>query len=147
MVFDPTTGSGSTAFVAERLGRRWITCDTSRVSLNVARKRLLGTVFQHYVLADERRVSSDFQYKTLRIKSLSTIAAAQEADTRTLYDSPRVDTAAVRVCGPFEVASLGRYSVEDWKGYVVREPGIGEAAKLENYIEVICRLYRKDAAI
>ena len=42
--------------------------------------------------------------------------------------------------------SLGRYSVEDWKGYVVRE-GIGEAAKLENYIEVICRLYRKDAAI
>src|SRR5438552_15931967 len=43
--------------------------------------------------------------------------------------------------------SLGRYSVEDWKGYVVREPGIGETAKLENYIEVICRLYRKDAAI
>ena len=43
--------------------------------------------------------------------------------------------------------SLGRYSVEDWKGYVVREPGIGEAAKLENYIETICRLYRKNAAI
>jgi hypothetical protein len=43
--------------------------------------------------------------------------------------------------------SLGRYSVEDWKGYVVREPGIGEAAKLENSIEVICSLYRNDAAI
>jgi hypothetical protein len=43
--------------------------------------------------------------------------------------------------------SLGRYSVEDWKGYVVREPSLGEAAKLENYIEVICRLYRRDAAI
>src|SRR5207244_9383906 len=39
--------------------------------------------------------------------------------------------------------------LEDWKGYVVREPtaGVGEPAKLENYIEVICRLYRKDAAI
>lgn len=53
----------------------------------------------------------------------------------------------MRVVGPFEVASLGRYSLEDWKGYVVRESGIGEAAKLENYIEVICRLYRKDASI
>ncbi len=62
-------------------------------------------------------------------------------------DQPEVDKDAIRVCGPFEVMSLGRYSVEDWKGYVVREPGIGEAAKLENYIEVICRLYRKDAAI
>jgi hypothetical protein len=49
--------------------------------------------------------------------------------------------------GPFEVMSLGRYSVEDWKGYVVAEPRIGEAGQLENYIEVICRLYRKDAAI
>ena len=47
---------------------------------------------------------------------------------------------------PFEVMSLGRYSVEDWKGYVVTEAGT-EAAKLENYIEVICRLYRKDSAI
>ena len=43
--------------------------------------------------------------------------------------------------------SLGRYSVEDWKGYVVREAATGEPAKLENYIEVICRLYRKDAAV
>src|SRR5207248_11394145 len=64
-----------------------------------------------------------------------------------LVDQPEVDKDATRVCGPFEVMSLGRYSVEDWKGYVVGEPGIGETAKLENYIEVICRLYRKDAAI
>src|SRR5207249_3199676 len=44
------------------------------------------------------------------------------------------------ICGPFEVMSLGRYSVEDWKGYV------SESGKMANYIEVICRLYRKDAA-
>jgi adenine-specific DNA-methyltransferase len=45
--------------------------------------------------------------------------------------------------------SLGRYAVEDWKGYVVTgsNGNIGDSAKLENYIEVICRLYRKDAAI
>jgi hypothetical protein len=53
----------------------------------------------------------------------------------------------MRVTGPFEVASLGRYSVEDWKGYVVRKSGGSDEAKLENYIEVICRLYRRDAAI
>ena len=60
-----------------------------------------------------------------------------------------IDKGTVRVTGPFEVMSLGRYSVEDWKGYVVREAASawGEPAKLENYIEVICRLYRKDAAI
>jgi hypothetical protein len=64
-----------------------------------------------------------------------------------IVDQPEVDRDALRVCGPFELMSLGRYSVEDWKGYVVSEPGLGEAAKLENYIEVICRLYRRDAAI
>ena len=58
-----------------------------------------------------------------------------------------MDKDAIRVCGPFEVMSLGRYSVEDWKGYVVREAGIDEAARLENYIAVICRLYRKDSSI
>jgi adenine-specific DNA-methyltransferase len=45
LVFDPTCGSGTTAFCAERLGRRWITCDTSRVAINVARQRLLSATF------------------------------------------------------------------------------------------------------
>ena len=44
IVFDPTCGSGTSAYAAERYGRRWITCDTSRVAINVARKRLLSSV-------------------------------------------------------------------------------------------------------
>jgi hypothetical protein len=65
-----------------------------------------------------------------------------------MRDQPIADKEAVRVVGPFELMSLGRYSVEDWKGYIVKEAAArGEPAKLENYIEVICRLYRKDAAI
>ena len=76
-----------------------------------------------------------------------TLAKGLEPERVELVDQPEVVKDAIRVCGPFEVMSLGRYSVEDWKGYVVREPGSGEAAKLENYIEVICRLYRKNAAI
>src|SRR5262249_31570652 len=64
-----------------------------------------------------------------------------------LRDLPEKSPSAVRGVGTFEVLSLGRYSVEDWKGYLVPGPGIGGGAKLEDLIEVICRLYRKDAAI
>ena len=52
LVLDPTCGSGTTAFVAEQWGRRWITIDTSRVSLALARQRLMGTRFPYYLLAD-----------------------------------------------------------------------------------------------
>ena len=52
LVFDPTCGSGSTAFVAEQWGRRWITCDTSRVALALARTRLMTARFPYYLLAD-----------------------------------------------------------------------------------------------
>lgn len=93
------------------------------------------------------KIASDFSYKTAKRITLESLAKDLEAETVELFDEPLADSDAIRVCGPFEVATLGRYSVEDWKGYVVRESGIGEAAKLENYIEVICRLYRKAAAI
>ncbi len=146
LAFDPTCGSGTTALVAEQFGRRWVTCDTSRVSTNVARKRLLSAIFDHYATSNGV-VSGDFRYSTVDRSTLSTLAYDREPEKIQLRDLPVRDKNAIRVCGPFEVASIGRYSVEDWKGYVVREPGVGEAAKLENYIEVICRLYRKNAAI
>jgi len=52
LVIDPTCGSGTTAFVAEQWGRRWITIDTSRVALALARQRLMGAKFPFYYLAD-----------------------------------------------------------------------------------------------
>jgi adenine-specific DNA-methyltransferase len=52
LVFDPTCGSGSTAYVAEQWGRRWITCDTSRVALALARTRLMAAKYPYYLLAD-----------------------------------------------------------------------------------------------
>lgn len=148
IVFDPTCGSGTTAFCAERLGRRWITCDTSRVAINVARKRLLSTIFDHYKTRNGF-VSGGFLYKTVNRITLRSLAYDLEPEKVDLVEQPDVDRDAIRVTGPFEVMTLGRYSVEDWKGYVVAEaqPGYGEEAKLENYIETICRLYRKDAAI
>ena len=52
LVLDPTCGSGTTAYVAEQWGRRWITIDTSRVALALARARVMGARYPYYLLAD-----------------------------------------------------------------------------------------------
>ena len=54
LVLDPTCGSGTTAAVAEQWGRRWITCDTSRVAIALARTRLMSSRFPYYLLADSQ---------------------------------------------------------------------------------------------
>lgn len=54
LVLDPTCGSGTTAMVAEQWGRRWITIDTSRVALALARVRIMGARYPYYLLADSR---------------------------------------------------------------------------------------------
>jgi len=140
LIFDPTCGSGTTAICAEKLGRRWITCDVSRVAINKTRIRLLSRIFDHFNARNDR-VANGFIYKTVHHVTLKSLAYGLEPEKVELVDQPEIDKCAIRVCSPFEVMTIGRYSVEDWKGYV-REGG-----KLENYIEVICHLYRKDSAI
>ena len=54
LVLDPTCGSGTTAYVAEQWGRRWITIDTSRVALALARARVMGARYPYYILADSK---------------------------------------------------------------------------------------------
>jgi adenine-specific DNA-methyltransferase len=81
LVFDPTCGSGTTAFVAEQWGRRWITCDTSRVATTLARQRLMTAVFDYYELAHpEEGVGSGFKYKTVPHVTLKSIANNPEID-------------------------------------------------------------------
>ncbi len=58
LVLDPTCGSGTTAYVAEQWGRRWITIDTSRVALALARARIMGARYPYYLLADSREGQS-----------------------------------------------------------------------------------------
>jgi len=66
LVLDPTCGSGTTAYVAEKWGRRWITCDTSRVAVTLAKQRLMTAVFDYYNLAHPKEgVGSGFVYKTV----------------------------------------------------------------------------------
>jgi very-short-patch-repair endonuclease len=81
LVFDPTCGSGTTAYVAEQWGRRWITCDTSRVALTLARQRLMTAVFDYYELAyPSEGVGSGFKYKTVPHVTLKSIANNPEID-------------------------------------------------------------------
>ena len=81
LVFDPTCGSGTTAYEAEQWGRRWITCDTSRVALAIARQRLMTAVFDYYELAHpEEGVGSGFKYKTVPHVTLKSIANNPEID-------------------------------------------------------------------
>ncbi len=147
LVLDITCGSGTTAVVAESLGRRWITCDTSRVAINVARTQLLEQVFSSYKTITSAFRDGFVYEKGTRLMP-SDVAYEREPQSFDLVDRPIVDGTSIRVTGPFEVMTLGRYSVEDWKGSVVTHDGGGiEQAQLQNYIEVICRLYRKDSAV
>jgi adenine-specific DNA-methyltransferase len=114
LVFDPTCGSGTTAYVAEQWGRRWITCDTSRVALALARQRLMTATFPYYRLADESRgVAGGFVYKTVPHITLKSIANNEPPETETLYDQPEVERGKVRVSGPFTVEAIPPAYVED----------------------------------
>lgn len=102
LVLDPTCGSGTTAYVAEQWGRRWITIDTSRVALALARARIMGARYPWYLLADSRegqvkeaeisrsaprdtptygRVRQGFVYKRVPHITLKSIANNAEIDT------------------------------------------------------------------
>ena len=129
LVFDPTCGSGTTAYIAEQWGRRWITCDTSRVAITLAKQRLMTALFDYYELAHpEEGVGSGFNYKTVPHITLGCIANNRDirdgmsqaeidaaidrhAPQETLYDQPLVDSGKRRVTGPFSVEAVPAPSV------------------------------------
>lgn len=107
LVLDITCGSGTTAYVAEQWGRRWITCDTSRVAIALAKKRLMTQTFDYYQLSHpEQGVSSGFVYKTVPHITLGSIANGENAPEEILYDQPVIDKTKVRITGPFTVEAL-----------------------------------------
>ncbi|MBN1929718.1 MAG: site-specific DNA-methyltransferase [Chlorobiaceae bacterium] len=134
LVLDPTCGSGTTAYVAEQWGRRWITVDTSRIALNIAKTRLMTATFPYYHLYSDVRVevaekdgkirksiaekhASDktgdirqgFVYEEVPHVTLKSLANDEPPATETLYDKPYTDKTKLRVCGPFTVETLQNY--------------------------------------
>lgn len=123
LVFDPTCGSGTTAYVAEKWGRRWITADTSGVALALARERLLTSSYPYYRLRNEAAgVVGGFVYKTAEHLTLGSLTNAEPMDPVTLYDRPQVDTGKVRVSGPFDVEALSRYVINPMQDDVPPDP-------------------------
>ena len=124
LVFDPTCGSGTTAHVAEQWGRRWITCDTSRVATALAKQRLMAASYPYYKLAHPNEgVGSGFDYRTVPHVTLKSIAnnpdireslgrvetaatIVRHAPQETLYDQPEIDRSKARITGPFTVEAV-----------------------------------------
>lgn len=114
LVLDPTCGSGTTAYIAEQWGRRWITADTSRVPLALARQRLLTATFPWYQLKDEQGgPSGGFVYTRrqndrgqeiggiIPYVSKGSIANNEPAQEDVLVDRPEELRGVTRVTGPF----------------------------------------------
>lgn len=119
LVLDPTCGGGTTAYVAEQWGRRWITIDVSRVPLALSRQRLLTATYPWYNLRDDLRgPAGGFVYKRKQNKrgeevggvvphiTLKSIANNEPPDEEVLVDRPEVLKDIVRVTGPFTVEAI-----------------------------------------
>lgn len=101
LVLDPTCGSGTTAYVAEQWGRRWLTIDTSRVALAIARQRLLTSKFDHYRTkggplrenSQAENPGSGFKYKSVPHITLKSIAQNTNLDPIFSKHEPILDNA------------------------------------------------------
>ncbi len=131
LVLDPTCGSGTTAFVAEQWGRRWITCDTSRVAIALARTRLMAAKFPFYLLSDSPEglkkeselvgklppdiktggdIKRGFIYKRVPHVTLKAIANNEEIDSIHAEFAPKIEQS---------LAALNKVAKKDWKEWEV----------------------------
>ena len=165
LVLDPTCGSGTTAYVAEQWGRRWITIDTSRVALALARSRLMGARYPWYTLADSRdgqlkeaevsrsvprdtptfgRLRQGFVYKRVPHITLKSIANNAEIDT--IWEDYQTRLEPLR-------AALNAALGQDWQEWQIpREAAAGwpDAARTAHgkwWQERIARQKEIDASI
>jgi len=98
LVLDPTCGSGTTAHVAEQWGRRWITIDTSRVALAIARQRLLTAKYDYYRLREsERGIGGGLVYRTVPHITLKSIAQNRNLDPIFEKHEPMLE-ASLKAC-------------------------------------------------
>ncbi len=110
LVFDPTCGSGTTAVAAEKWGRRWITCDTSRVAVTLAKQRLMTTSYDYYELKHPHEgLKAGFIYETVPHVTLKSIANNPEIDE--IYDrkQPGIEAALK------ELNQATKQSLNEWE--------------------------------
>jgi adenine-specific DNA-methyltransferase len=153
LILDPTCGSGTTAYVAEQWGRRWIAVDTSRVPMALARQRLITGTFPYYELQSESRgPAGGFVYLRKQNKkgeetggivahtTLGNIANNEPPQEEVLVDRPEVDTSIVRVTGPFTVEATIPSPIDlDGGGTDDTSAGDHHAPYVERMLEVLRR--------
>ncbi|WP_280553921.1 site-specific DNA-methyltransferase [Halomonas sp. 25-S5] len=109
LVLDPTCGSGTTAYVAEKWGRRWVTCDTSRVAVTLAKQRLMTASYDYYELKyPQEGLSGGFIYKTVPHITLKSIANNPEIDELYAQYHPAIEQALAELND-----SLQGHSIKD----------------------------------
>lgn len=110
LVFDPTCGSGTTAIAAEKLGRRWITCDTSRIAIVIAKQRLITCVFDYYKLAQDGiecpKLDGGFRYNSIKHVTMEQLIGNKPPKIEELLDRPIIDNSKHRISGPFTVEAV-----------------------------------------
>ncbi len=159
LVLDPTCGSGTTAYVAEQWGRRWITCDTSRVPLALARQRLLTATFSYYELKDpDKGPAGGFVYQRKQNKKgeevggivphikLEDIANNEPSQEETLWDRPETESGITRVTGPFVVEATIPTPV-DFDADGVEDSQAGSAEEYADYTQRMLEVLRKSPVL
>ena len=154
LILDPTCGSGTTAYCAEKWGRRWITTDTSRVPIALARQLLLTGTFEFYQLKEpDRGPAGGFEYQRRQNSkgeevggivphvTLESIANDEPAKEEVLVDRPETEGGVTRVSGPICVEATIPTPV-DWEGDGEEDSGDTAAAEthadhIERMIEVL----------
>lgn len=160
LVVDPTSGSGTTAYVAEQWGRRWITIDTSRVPLALARQRLLTATFPYFELKDPAKgPSGGFVFKRKQNKkgeeiggivphkTLGSIANNEPPKEEVLVDRPEEAKGIIRVTGPFVVEATIPQPMDTTIAEEEAKAKPGEADEATDYITRMVEILRKVATI
>jgi len=159
LVIDPTCGSGTTAYVAEQWGRRWVTIDTSRVPLALARQRLLTATFQYYELKEpEQGPAGGFIYKRKQNTkgeevggivphiTLKSIANNEPPAEEVLVDRPEVVNKITRITGPFCLEATIPTPV-DWEGDGIEDSGAPEAGEHSSFIDRMLEVLRRSPVL
>lgn len=159
LILDPTCGSGTTAYVAEGWGRRWITIDTSRVPLALARQRLLTATFPWYTLKDDKRgPSGGFVYERKQNKkgdevggivphiTLKSIANNEPPAEEVLVDRPEEQNGITRVTGPFCVEATIPTPI-DWDGDGHADAAAGTSEAYGSFVERMLEVLRKSPVL
>jgi adenine-specific DNA-methyltransferase len=159
LVLDPTCGSGTTAFVAEQWGRRWITADTSRVPLALARQRLLTATFPYYELKDDTRgpVGGLVYDRKQNRKgeevggivphvTLKNLANDEPPAEEVLVDRPEVDARITRISGPFVVEGTIPAPI-DWDCDGEADTGSRASAEHGSHVDRMLEVLRRSPVL